>query len=516
MPGREAPLPFRNHLPPPSHGHRSPPPDGRPRTPRLPCPRLPQDGPQHEKAWAKKLAGLIRTRRGRQGFSRVELDHGGGGPGQGAVRARDAVDGADHQVLALRAGKAAGRPPVPLPGEGRAAEEDAGPAEVIPPGRMAPAGELLSREGLHDPDVLHGMDVLVRVSLLVGPDVGLPVGQLLPAPEPPRWGEQVLEREGPDLPPGQVAEAQRGMQDADLALLGVRVGAREHRLLVRAAQPSPPAVGGVARDLGPRLADQPIDRSVGRKVLSQVDADVHLDCLPGLDREVGHLDVEVVDREELSRPLLEVRAPDLARPERVVRPPGETQHAGQLDRATLAQVLEVRRLVEGAPELRVRGPLAHRDPDLRTRMTWASAWPPGRTPSSESPRAPAAHAAAARYAAEASKRLKMRPPPAGPRTRAPADRDCDTPSAWPYTDPSSTVFEMRLESEGLARPCPPTTSASAMSSPIGRPTARPANGIQRKPRPSAAVPRTTSARSGSRRASRPTSQPWTTTATRPM
>ena len=54
------------------------------------------------------------------------------------------MDGADHQVLALRAGKAAGRPPVPLPGEGRAAEEDAGPAEVIPPGRMAPAGELLT------------------------------------------------------------------------------------------------------------------------------------------------------------------------------------------------------------------------------------------------------------------------------------------------------------------------------------------------------------------------------------
>src|SRR5437773_8831940 len=107
MPGREAPLPFRNHLPPPSHGHRSPPPDGRPRTPRLPCPRLPEEHPQHEKAWAKKLAVLIRTRRGRQGFSRVELDHGGGGPGQGAVRARDAVDGADHQVLALRAGKAA-------------------------------------------------------------------------------------------------------------------------------------------------------------------------------------------------------------------------------------------------------------------------------------------------------------------------------------------------------------------------------------------------------------------------
>src|SRR5207245_9452319 len=73
MPGREAPLPFRNHLPPPSHGHRSPPPDGRPRTPRLPCPRLPEEHPQHEKAWAKKLAVLIRTRRGRQGFSRVEL-----------------------------------------------------------------------------------------------------------------------------------------------------------------------------------------------------------------------------------------------------------------------------------------------------------------------------------------------------------------------------------------------------------------------------------------------------------
>src|SRR5881396_3053387 len=101
------------------------------------APGFRKNTPQHEKAWAKKLAVLIRTRRGRQGFSRVELDHGGGGPGQGAVRARDAVDGADHQVLALRAGKAAGRPPVPLPGEGRAAEEDAGPAEVIPPGRMA-------------------------------------------------------------------------------------------------------------------------------------------------------------------------------------------------------------------------------------------------------------------------------------------------------------------------------------------------------------------------------------------
>src|SRR5206468_10599819 len=83
---------------------------------------------------------------------------------------------------------------------------------------------------------------------------------------------------------------------------------------------------------------------------------------------------------------------------------------GQLDRATFAQVLEVRRLVEGAAELRVRGPLAHRDPDLRRRMTWASVWPPGRTPNSESPRAAAAHTAAARYAAETSKRLKMRPP----------------------------------------------------------------------------------------------------------
>src|SRR5439155_14080609 len=185
MPGREAPLPFRNHLPPPSHGHRSPPPDGRPRTPRLPCPRLPEEPPQHEKAWAKKLAVLIRTRRGRQGFSRIELDHGGGGPGRGVVGVRDAVDGADHQLLSVRAGKAPDRQPVPLPGEGRAAEEDAGPA---------------------------------------------------------------------------------------------------------------------------------------------------------------------------------------------------------------------------AAELRVRRPLAHRDPDRRTRMTWASASPPGRMPSSESPRAPAAHAAAARYAADASKR----------------------------------------------------------------------------------------------------------------
>src|SRR5207245_1653326 len=128
---------------------------------------------------------------------------------------------------------------------------------------------------------------------------------------------------------------------------------------------------------------------------------------------------------------------------------------------------------------------------------WAPAWPPGRTPSGESPRAPAAHAAAARYAAEASKRLKMSPPPAGPRTRAPADRDCETPSASPYTD-SSTVFEIRLESEGLARPCPPTTSASAVSSPI----ADPAKGIPRKPRPSAALPRTISARSGRRRPAR--------------
>src|SRR5204862_8001564 len=166
---------------------------------------------------------------------------------------------------------------------------------------------------------------------------------------------------------------------------------------------------------------------------------------------------------------------------------------GELYRATLAQVLEVRRLVEGAAELLVRRPLAHRDPDRRTRMTWASASPPGRMPSSESPRAPAAHAAAARYAADASKRWKMRPPPAGPRTRAPADRDCETPSASPYTD-SSTVFEIRLESEGLARPCPPTTSASAVSSPI----ADPAKGIPRKPRPSAALPRTISARSGRR------------------
>src|SRR5437773_3671287 len=259
------------------------------------------------------------------------------------------------------------------------------------------------------------------------------------------------------------------------------------------------------RSTSRRTGGRPGDRIAGRPVSVTIHP---------RGRPIQHLHLEMLRRPvefTLSRPLLEVRAPDLARPERVVRPPGETQHAGQLDRATLAQVLEVRRLVEGAPELRVRGPLAHRDPDLRTRMTWASAWPPGRTPSSESPRAPAAHAAAARYAAEASKRLKMRPPPAGPRTRAPADRDCETPSASPYTD-SSTVFEIRLESEGLARPCPPTTSASAVSSPI----ADPAKGIPRKPRPSAALPRTISARSGRRRASRPTSQPWTTTATRPM
>src|SRR5207247_907971 len=179
---------------------------------------------------------------------------------------------------------------------------------------------------------------------------------------------------------------------------------------------------------------------------------------------------------------------------------------GQLDRATLAQVLEVRRLVEGAAELRVRRPLAHRDPDRRTRMTWASASPPGRMPSSESPRAPAAHAAAARYAADASKRWKMRPPPAGPRARAPADRDCETPSAWPYTD-SSTVFEIRLESEGLARPCPLTTRASAASSPIGSPTAGPAKGIQRKPRLGAAAPSSEASESGWRKGAGPRTEP---------
>src|SRR2546427_349438 len=108
----------------------------------------------------------------------------------------------------------------------------------------------------------------------------------------------------------------------------------------------------------------------------------------------------------------------------------------------------------------------------------------------------------------------MSPPRAGPRTRAPADRDCETPSAWPYTD-SSTVFEIRLESEGLARPCPPTTSASAMSNPIGSPTARPAKGIQRKPRLSAAAPRMTRVRSGSRRARPPPRHPRPTTPPRP-
>src|SRR5213594_3084497 len=95
------------------------------------APELQKNTPQDEKAWAGKLGLLIRTRRGKQGLSSKELDHGGRGPRRGAVRIRDAVDGADHQ-LAVRPGKAAGRPLIPLPGEGRAAEEDAGPAEVIP------------------------------------------------------------------------------------------------------------------------------------------------------------------------------------------------------------------------------------------------------------------------------------------------------------------------------------------------------------------------------------------------
>src|SRR2546428_6502489 len=43
------------------------------------APELQKNRPRDEKAWVGKLASLIRSRRGRQGFPRVELDRRGRG-----------------------------------------------------------------------------------------------------------------------------------------------------------------------------------------------------------------------------------------------------------------------------------------------------------------------------------------------------------------------------------------------------------------------------------------------------
>src|SRR5205085_9183971 len=121
------------------------------------------------------------------------------------------------------------------------------------------------------------------------------------------WCCEIRFRERADLPTRELPESEGGVEYGHLPLRGVGVGPREDGLLVGRAMDQAAAVRSGARGFGPRLAQQPLDGAVGGETLPEPDVDIHPERIAALDRDVGDDELQVVDREELTRPHLEVR-----------------------------------------------------------------------------------------------------------------------------------------------------------------------------------------------------------------
>src|SRR5437867_10908600 len=141
MPGREASLAFCNHLPPPPVGVGLPPAGRANRLPRLPRPPIAKEWRRDENALARELGALIATLRGLQGFFHPELENGRGPTlVEGRVGIGDRMDGADHELVAVRPREAPGAPAIPFAREAGPPEDDPRPSEeIVGGGEPSPA-----------------------------------------------------------------------------------------------------------------------------------------------------------------------------------------------------------------------------------------------------------------------------------------------------------------------------------------------------------------------------------------